>query len=153
MCSIRAGGKVKTKKLRNPEMLSYSTTPPDGYLLNFTCVEKHYIYEMPSEFIFDHNYVTDHYARGNRRRIASAWCEETGIAMDVTTDCPCVQFYAGNFIENEKGKNGHVYGKRHGFCLETQVEPNAVNVEGFHSPVLEAGEKYHSVTAYRFYIK
>ncbi len=34
-----------------------------------------------------------------------------------------------------------------------QVEPNAVNVEGFHSPVLEAGEKYHSVTAYRFYIK
>lgn len=58
MCSIRAGGKVKTKKLRNPEMLSYSTTPPDGYLLNFTCVEKHYIYEMPSEFIFDHNYVT-----------------------------------------------------------------------------------------------
>lgn len=102
---------------------------------------------------FDHNYVTDHYARGNRRRIASAWCEETGIAMDVTTDCPCVQFYAGNFIENEKGKNGHVYGKRHGFCLETQVEPNAVNVEGFHSPVLEAGEKYHSVTAYRFYIK
>ena len=61
-----------------------------------------------------------------------------------------MQFYAGNFIENEKGKNGHVYGKRHGFCLETQVEPNAVNVEGFHSPVLEAGEKYHSCDSLPF---
>ena len=44
------------------------------------------------------------------------------------------------FVIDEKGKNGHVYNKREGFCLETQVEPNAVNVEAFHSPVLEAGE-------------
>jgi aldose 1-epimerase len=64
-----------------------------------------------------------------------------------------VQLYAGNFINNESGKNGHVYQKRDGFCLETQVEPNAVNQDGFHSPVIEAGEKYHTVTTYRFYIK
>lgn len=102
---------------------------------------------------YDHNYVTDNYAKGSIRQIASAYCEETGIAMDVASDCPCVQFYAGNFVEDEKGKNGHIYQKRHGFCLETQVEPNAVNVEAFHSPVLEDGEKYRSVTAYRFYIK
>ena len=102
---------------------------------------------------YDHNYVTDNYAKGNRRLIASAYCEETGIAMDVSSDCPCVQLYAGNFVEQEKGKNGHVYDKRDGFCLETQVEPNAVNVENFHSPVLEEGEQYDSVTAYRFYIK
>lgn len=102
---------------------------------------------------YDHNYVTDNYAKGNRRLIASAYCEETGIAMDVSSDCPCVQLYAGNFVEQEKGKNGHLYDKRDGFCLETQVEPNAVNVENFHSPVLEEGEQYDSVTAYRFYIK
>ena len=58
---------------------------------------------------YDHNYVTDNYSKGNRRLIATAYSKETGIAMDVTSDCPCVQFYAANFVENEKGKNGHVY--------------------------------------------
>ena len=102
---------------------------------------------------YDHNYVTDKYAKGSRRTIASAYSEQSGIAMDVTSDCPCVQFYAGNFVDHENGKNGHVYNKRDGFCLETQVEPNAVNEEGFHSPLLAEGERYDSVTTYRFYIK
>ena len=102
---------------------------------------------------FDHNYVADHYAKGNTRPIASAYCESTGIAMTVLSDCPCVQFYAGNFVVDQKGKNGHVYQKRDGFCLETQVEPNAVNEETFHSPILKAGDQYNSVTAYRFSVK
>lgn len=102
---------------------------------------------------FDHNYVADNYAKGNRRTIARAWSEETGITMEAISDCPCVQFYAGNFVEGEKGKNGHVYEKRYGFCLETQVEPNAVNVEAFHSPIIEAGETYASFTAYRFGVR
>lgn len=102
---------------------------------------------------YDHNYVADSYAKGNQRTIASAWCKETGILMNVTTDCPCVQFYAGNFVDQEKGKNGHIYNKRDGFCLETQVEPNAVNEELFHSPVIRAGEMYASMTAYGFSIK
>lgn len=72
---------------------------------------------------YDHNYVTDNYCKGNRRVIASAYNEASGITMDVISDCPCVQFYAGNFVIDEKGKNGHVYNKREGFCLETQVEP------------------------------
>jgi aldose 1-epimerase len=102
---------------------------------------------------YDHNYVTDNYAPGNIRSIASAYCPSTGISMEVSSDCPCVQFYAGNFVKHEQGKNGHVYGKRHGFCLETQVEPNAVNEDSFHSPILEAGEMYFSTTGYRFYVK
>ena len=102
---------------------------------------------------YDHNYVTDNYAKGSRRVIASAYTEASGITMDVISDCPCVQFYAGNFVIDEKGKNGHVYNKREGFCLETQVEPNAVNVETFHSPVLEVGEKYQSFTAYKFGVR
>ena len=102
---------------------------------------------------YDHNYVTDNYAKGSRRVIASAYCEKSGITMDVISDCPCVQFYAGNFITDEKGKNGHEYSKRHGFCLETQVEPDAVNVEAFHSPILEAGERYQSFTAYQFGVR
>ena len=102
---------------------------------------------------YDHNYVTDNYAKGNRRLIATAYSEKSKIAMDVTSDCPCVQFYAANFVKNENGKNGHVYNKREAFCLETQVEPNAVNVEDFHSPILNVGEQYDSVTSYRFYVR
>lgn len=102
---------------------------------------------------YDHNYVTDNYAKGNVRSIASAYCKESGIGMEVSSDCPGVQFYAGNFVKDEKGKNGHVYHERHGFCLETQVEPNAVNVEDFHSPILRPGEEYSSETVYRFFVK
>ena len=102
---------------------------------------------------YDHNYVTDNYAKGNVRAIASAYCKESGIGMEVSSDCPCVQFYAGNFIVDEKGKKGHVYHQRDGFCLETQVEPNAVNVEDFHSPILRPGEEYSSETIYRFFVK
>ena len=43
---------------------------------------------------FDHNYVTDGYNKASIREIASAWSEESGIQMDVLSDCPCVQFYA-----------------------------------------------------------
>ena len=99
---------------------------------------------------FDHNFVTDDYEEGRVRDIAEAYCKESGIRMTVSSDLPCVQFYAGNFIKDETGKNGHVYKKRNGFCLETQVEPDAVNVPDFHSPILKAGEKFQSVTGYRF---
>ena len=102
---------------------------------------------------YDHNYVTDGYNKASIREIAEAWSEKTGIQMNVLTDCPCVQFYAANFVDQGHGKNGHVYNKREAFCLETQVEPNAVNVENFHSPILEAGERYYSETIYRFSVK
>lgn len=102
---------------------------------------------------YDHNYVTDGYNKASIREIAEAWSEKTGIQMNVLTDCPCVQFYAANFVDQEHGKNGHVYNKREAFCLETQVEPNAVNVENFHSPILEAGERYYSETIYCFSVK
>ena len=102
---------------------------------------------------YDHNYVTDYYNRASVREIADAWSEESGIEMKVLSDCPCVQFYAANFVEQEHGKNGHIYNQRDAFCLETQVEPNAVNVEAFHSPIIDAGEKYHSETSYCFSVR
>ena len=53
---------------------------------------------------FDHNYVTDGYTQAEIREIACARCEKTGIVMEVLSDCPCVQFYAGNFVEQEPAK-------------------------------------------------
>ena len=71
--------------------------------------------------------------------------------MIVYSDCPGVQFYAGNYIENEMGKNGVCYGKRSGICLETQFYPDAIHHPDWSQPVTKAGMEYHSETVYSFY--
>lgn len=98
---------------------------------------------------YDHNYVLDK-ADGSYAHIVTAYCEKTGIQLDAYTDLPAVQFYAGNFIGDEVGKDGVLYGKRHGFCLESQYCPNAVNDKHFAQPFLKAGEKYDTKTTYKF---
>lgn len=98
---------------------------------------------------YDHNYVLDK-EEGAYACIVTAYCEKTGIQLDAYTDLPAVQFYAGNFIGEEVGKDGVVYGKRHGFCLESQYCPNAVNDTHFAQPFLKAFEKYDTKTTYKF---
>ena len=75
---------------------------------------------------------------------------ESGRSMAVTTDCPGVQFYTGNFLKGETGKGGVSYTFRGGFCLETQFYPDSVNHPEWPQPFTRAGERYHSETTYRF---
>ena len=75
----------------------------------------------------------------------------SGRTMAVFTDCPGIQFYAGNFLD-EVGKNGIPYGKRSGVALETQFYPDALHHPEWPQPITKAGEKYHSETIYRFSI-
>ncbi|MDO5422957.1 MAG: aldose epimerase family protein [Eubacteriales bacterium] len=99
---------------------------------------------------YDHNFVLNHQGEGIRK-IAEVTLPAMGRKMEVFTDLPGVQFYAGNFIGEEKtGKGGVHYGKRQGLCLETQVYPDAVHHENFPSSVLKAGEVYDTTTVYRF---
>ncbi len=96
---------------------------------------------------YDHNYVIDEPGSV----VAVLEERNTGIRMEVITDLPGIQFYAGNFIrDNLSGKDGAVYGKRTGLCLETQFFPNSVNQAGFKRPVFGAGERYDTTTIYRF---
>ena len=76
---------------------------------------------------------------------------ESGRTMAVYTDCPGIQFYAGNFL-NETGKGGIYYGKRTGVALETQFWPDCLHHSDWPQPIVKAGEKYHSETVYRFSI-
>ena len=99
---------------------------------------------------YDHKFCTNDYSEGVVRKIAEAAGDESGIRMEVYSDLPAVQFYAGNFITDHTGKGGRTYSKRDGFCLETQCEPNSVNDPHFHSPILKAGEVYQTTTIYRF---
>ena len=70
--------------------------------------------------------------------------------MVVYTDMPGIQFYAGNFIDNESGKDGVVYTKRSGVALETQFFPNALNNPAWVQPIIPRGEHFHSETVYWF---
>lgn len=71
--------------------------------------------------------------------------------LNVYTNMPGVQFYSGNFLDDSYiGKGGAQYGKRHGFCLETQYFPNAMKHKHFPSPVLRAGDLYSFHTDYQF---
>jgi aldose 1-epimerase len=79
---------------------------------------------------------------------------KSGRIMEVLTDQPGVQFYAGNFLDGTiKGKGGKVYGHRYGFCLETQHFPDSPNHPKFPSTLLKPGEKFTSTTIYKFSAK
>jgi len=74
----------------------------------------------------------------------------SGRKMSVSTDCPGIQFYAGNFL-NEQGKDGITYSKRTGIALETQFAPDSLHHSEWPQPITRAGQPYHSETVYRFY--
>lgn len=103
---------------------------------------------------YDHNFVISQSAGSGSRmglsRAAVVTSPESGISMEVETDRPGVQLYAGNFLNEEPGKDGVKYGKRCGFCLETQYFPNAANEPAFESPIIKANEPCITKTVYRF---
>ena len=97
---------------------------------------------------YDHNYLI---AGKGMRRFAKAVSEETGICMTTESDMPGMQLYSGNFLCHlPQGKNQTIYGRRCGFCIETQYTPNAVYHPAFTSPKLGAGQPYKHTTVYRF---
>lgn len=99
---------------------------------------------------YDHNYVLKT-TRDEVSLVAKAKSMETGIAMEVYTDMPGVQFYtAAGLHEKFHCKFGVTYQGFGGFCLETQYFPDAMNVEGFEKPILRAGDVYESTTVYKF---
>lgn len=98
---------------------------------------------------YDHTFVMDDYD-GTVKEIARAKSEETGIVLSVFTDMPGVHFYAGNYIDGEKGKEGMVYGKCSGFCLETQYYPDSVHHAHFPSVVFGPNRPFRSTTIFKF---
>ena len=100
---------------------------------------------------YDHNFVIDKKTDGVEL-CAILSDEKSGRKMSCYTDLPGVQFYAGNCIAYQYGKSDKAYGKRCGVCLETQFFPDAINKENFASPILKAGDTFHSITKYVFNI-
>lgn len=98
---------------------------------------------------YDHNWIIDG-GEGELRHFARVKAPKSGRVMKAYTTLPGVQFYAGNFITEQKGKAGAIYGSRMGLCLETQYFPDSIHQPEFPSCVFGAGREYDSVTEYRF---
>ncbi len=97
---------------------------------------------------FDHNFVMGD--SGKMKHAATAYSEMSGIKLSVYTDKPGIQLYAGNFLDVNCGKNGHTYGKRHAFCLETQFYPDSPNQKNFPETLVTPQDEYHFTTIYKF---
>ena len=98
---------------------------------------------------YDHNWALNT-TYGKVEKIAQVEDEKAGRVMEVWSDLPGVQFYAGNCITPQTGKGGAHYDRRCALCLETQYFPNSVNIPEFIQPVFDAGQPYHTTTIYKF---
>jgi aldose 1-epimerase len=99
---------------------------------------------------YDHNWVVNR--KGDGLTLAARMYEPTsGRVLEVSTTQPGIQFYTGNFLDGTvTGKQGHVYKRRYGFCLETQHFPDSPNHPEFPSTILKPGETFRSKTVFKF---
>ncbi len=104
---------------------------------------------------YDHNFVINSKPNQNGMKLAARVHEPTsGRSLEVWTTQPGVQFYTGNFLDGSVvGKQGHIYKRRYGFCLETQHFPDSPNHPDFPTTILKPGETFREKTVFKFEAK
>jgi len=98
---------------------------------------------------YDHNYVLKN-SGGALVPAARVYEPASGRIMEVHTTEPGMQFYTANGMKGIKGKDGKIYDRHYGFCLETEHFPDSPNKPHFPSVVLRPGEKYGTMTVFTF---
>ena len=100
---------------------------------------------------YDHNWVLDAGKTVALHLAAQAYDPTSGRELEVLTTEPGIQFYTGNFLDGTiHGKGGKVYNKHDAFCLETQHFPDSPNHPKFPSTELKPGQRYHTMTVFKF---
>ena len=97
---------------------------------------------------YNHNWILNNH--GNFHKIGSLTSDTTGIVMEIFTDCPGVQVYTANYVNQERGKENALYNIHSGICFETQQFPDAIHHPHFPSPIVKYGEHYNTCTSYKF---
>jgi aldose 1-epimerase len=88
---------------------------------------------------------------GRLRSVARVVEPGSGRTLEVSTTEPGLQLYTGNFLDAKLvGKNGRSYGRRSGFCLETQHYPDTPNQPNFPTTLIRPGQDYESQTTFTF---
>ncbi|THV11878.1 aldose epimerase family protein [Rhizobium rhizophilum] len=99
---------------------------------------------------YDHNFCFSS-TRVAKRSVTLARSVNSGLTMEILTTEPGVQFYAGGKVAPAvPGLEGRRYGAFAGFCMETQVWPDAINHPNFPNAVLRPGEVLRQETDYVF---
>jgi aldose 1-epimerase len=75
--------------------------------------------------------------------------------MEVMSDQPGIQFFSGSGMIWKKSAvtRSNTVNTRSGFALETQHFPDSPNHPNFPFTILDPGEKFRSITIYRFSVK
>lgn len=101
-------------------------------------------------FGYDHNFCLSD-MRGPKRAVALVRSLSSGVAMEVWTGEPGLQFYTGFKLDVPvAGLDGRRYGSSSGFCMESQVWPDSPNHPHFPGAVLRPGERLRQETDYIF---
>jgi aldose 1-epimerase len=99
---------------------------------------------------FDHNFCLSP-ERQAKRSVGAVRSPASGVSLEMLTTEPGVQLYTGGYVNSPvPGLDGRRYGPFAGFCLETQIWPDAVNHGHFPKAVLRPGETLRQETDYVF---
>ncbi|MCA9084222.1 MAG: galactose mutarotase [Planctomycetaceae bacterium] len=101
---------------------------------------------------YDHNFVLNAKTDATKELNFAALLRDnsSGRTLRISTTEPGIQFYSGNFLKGQQGKNGKTYAYRSAVCLETQHFPDSVNHDDFPNTILKPGETFESTTMYQF---
>lgn len=104
---------------------------------------------------YDHNFVLfEAKETGLAGPAAILYDPLSGREMKLYTSEPGLQFYSGNFLDGTiTGKNGHVYVKHAGLCLEPQHFPDSPNQPHFPNTILKPGETYYQTSRFEFSVR
>ena len=100
---------------------------------------------------YDHNWVVTEAPTAEPHLVARVEDPESGRVLEVASNQPGVQFYAGNFLDaTVVGKSGLAYRQSDALALEPELFPDTPNQPAFGSARLDPGATYRNVIAYRF---
>jgi aldose 1-epimerase len=101
---------------------------------------------------FDHSLLADK-PPGHFGLVAVVDEVSSGRRMEIRSTEPSIQFNnGGGFDGSETGSEGRTYRRGDGFAIETQHLPDSPNHANFPSTALGPGQRFQSVTSYRFLV-
>jgi aldose 1-epimerase len=123
-------------------------TVPTGAVVSVAGTPLDYRRGGPVQPDLDNNFV----ASGEGYRVVARLSDAgSGRIMEVWSDQPGLQVYAGRYLNGSTSGRGFRHDRHTGMCLETQAFPNAVNVPAWqHQVVLRPGQRYRHRMAYSF---
>ncbi len=91
----------------------------------------------------DHHFNTPEPELGSLCEMVNVVSSDSGISLSVSSNSPGFQFYTGKFLSAPFAPSG-------GFCVETQLAPDAINQASFYSPLLNPNQQVEQITQYQF---